>query len=240
LSDARKFPIKGFIETSFLDWKDHLSSVIFTGGCNFRCPFCHNSELVLQHARLADIPEEAIVAHLRKFRKWVDRVVITGGEPTLQKGLHRFAARLKEEGFCVKLDTNGSNPEVVKKLVREGLVDYVAMDIKGPTMVYERWCGIQVDREKIEESIDFLLSGEIEHEFRMTVVPFLHRENDVYEAATRVRGARRFTVQSFVPRNTLNPAFAHIRPHSPDRIGRIRQNVEGIVRDAQVTRTLRQ
>jgi pyruvate formate lyase activating enzyme len=240
LSNAPKFPIKGFIETSFLDWKDHLSSVVFTGGCNFRCPFCHNSELVLQHARLTDIPEDTIVARLKKFRKWVDRVVVTGGEPTLQKGLGQFVGRLKREGFRVKLDTNGSNPEVVKGLVRDGLVDYVAMDIKGPTVVYERWCGTEVDRDTIEESIDFLLSGEIEHEFRMTVVPFLHRESDVYEAAARVRGTNRFTVQSFVPRNTLNPAFTQIRPHSPDRIARIRQNVEGIIRDAQITHTLRQ
>jgi pyruvate formate lyase activating enzyme len=240
LSAEPNFSVKGFIETSFLDWKDHLSSVLFTGGCNFRCPFCHNSDLVLNHHRLIDLPEEQILGHLRKFRKWVDRVVITGGEPTLQKGLPVFAERLKQEGFKVKLDTNGSHPEVVKVLVKAGLVDYIAMDIKGPTAAYDRWCGTTVDRDKIEESIDFIRSGAIDHEFRMTVVPFLHKEADVYEAASRAGGTKRFTVQDFVPRNTLNPAFANVRPFSPDRMMKIRQNVEGIIQDAQVRRTLHQ
>jgi anaerobic ribonucleoside-triphosphate reductase activating protein len=149
------FPVKGFIETSFLDWKDHLSSVFFTGGCNFRCPFCHNSDLVLNHDRLLDIPEEQILGNLRKFRKWIDRVVVTGGEPTLQKGLPVFAERLKREGYKVKLDTNGSHPEVIKDLVSAGLIDCIAMDIKGPITGYDRWCGTTVDRDKIEESIDF-------------------------------------------------------------------------------------
>ena len=233
-------PIKGFIETSFLDWKDHLSSVVFMGGCNFRCPFCHNSDLVLNHARMHDIPEEQIQANLRRFKKWIDKVVITGGEPTLQKGLAPFAERLKADGYQVKLDTNGSHPEVVKELVKNGLVDCIAMDIKGPTQVYERWCGTNVDRDKIEESIDFIMEGHVDHEFRMTVVPFLHKESDVYEAAGRVRGARRFTVQAFVPRNTLNPAFANVKPFSPDRMMKIRQQVESIIQDAQVSRTLHQ
>ncbi len=232
------FPIKGFIDTSFLDWKEHLSSVVFTGGCNFRCPFCHNSDLVLNHARLADIAEEQIRMSLRKFRKWVDRVVITGGEPTLQPGLRPFAERLKRDGFKIKLDTNGSHPEIVKELVKSGLIDFIAMDIKGPTMVYERWCGTSVNRDKIEESIDYIMEGHVDHEFRMTVVPFLHKESDVYEAASRVKGARRFSVQAFVPRNTLNPAFAHARPFSPDRMMKIRQNVENMIRDAEIPRTL--
>jgi pyruvate formate lyase activating enzyme len=240
LSAEHNFQIKGFIETSFLDWKDHLSSVLFTGGCNFRCPFCHNSDLVLRHHQLTDIPDEQVFGHLRKFRKWIDRVVITGGEPTLQKGLAAFVQRLKQEGFKVKLDTNGSKPEVVKELVNAGLIDYIAMDIKGPASGYDRWCGTTVNRDKIEESIDFLRGGLIEHEFRMTVVPFLHKEADVYEAVARIRTDKRFFVQDFVPRNTLNPAFAHIRPFSPDRMVKIRQKVEGIIKDAQVSRTLHQ
>jgi pyruvate formate lyase activating enzyme len=233
-------PIKGFIETSFLDWKDHLSSVLFTGGCNFRCPFCHNSDLVLNHGRMVDIPEEQIRASLRKFRKWVDRVVITGGEPTLQPGLAPFAERLKQDGYKIKLDTNGSHPDIVKGLVARGLIDCIAMDIKGPTMVYERWCGTSVDRDRIEESIDFIMEGRVDYEFRMTVVPFLHKESDIYEAAERVRGARRFFVQAFVARNTLNPAFANIKPFSPDRMIRIRQQVESIIQDAKISRTLHQ
>ena len=234
------FPVKGFIETSFLDWKDHLSSVFFTGGCNFRCPFCHNSDLVLNHGHLLDIPEEQILGNLRKFRKWIDRVVVTGGEPTLQKGLPGFVECLKREGFKVKLDTNGSHPEVIKDLASAGLIDYIAMDIKGPIKGYDRWCGTTIDCDKIEESIDFIIGGRIDHEFRMTVVPFLHKEADVYEAASRVGDAKRFTVQDFVPRNTLNPAFLSVKSFSPDRMSKIRQNVEGIMQDAKVRRTLHQ
>ena len=240
MSAEHSFHIKGFIETSFLDWRGHLSSVIFTGGCNFRCPFCHNSDLVLQHDRVPDIPDAQIFAHLMKFRKWIDRVVITGGEPTLQRGLPLFAKRLKEKGFKVKLDTNGSHPGVVKDLVAAGLIDYIAMDMKGPISGYNRWCGTTVHPAAIEESIDFISATSLEHEFRMTVVPFLHKEVDVYEAASRVAKAKRFFVQDFVPRNTLNPAFAHLRPFSPDRMTKIRQKVEGIIQDAQVRRTLHQ
>lgn len=240
MSAEHRFPIKGFIETSFLDWKEHLSSVLFTGGCNFRCPFCHNSDLVLKHEQIADITEEHIFGHLRKFRKWIDRVVITGGEPTLHKGLRAFVQRLKQEGLRVKLDTNGSHPEVVKELVEAGLIDYIAMDIKGPTSFYDRWCGTAVNRDKIEESIEFIREGRIDYEFRMTVVPFLHKEADVYEAASRVGGAKRFFIQDFVPRNTLNPAFAHVRPFSLDRMEKIRKNVAGIIQNAQVRRTLHQ
>jgi len=240
LSAGHNFPVKGFIETSFLDWKDHLSSVFFTGGCNFRCPFCHNSDLVLNHDRLLDVPEEQILGNLRKFRKWIDRVVVTGGEPTLQKGLPVFAELLKREGYKVKLDTNGSHPEVIKDLVKAGFIDFIAMDIKGPIAGYDRWCGATVDRDKIEESIDFIIGGQIDHEFRMTVVPFLHKEADVYEAASRVGDAKRFTVQDFVPRNTLNPAFLSVKSFSPDRMSKIRQNVEGIMQDAKVRRTLHQ
>lgn len=225
-------PIKGFIETSFIDWKGQLSSVIFTGGCNFRCPYCHNSGLVLQPERLDDVPPDHVFATLKKYKNWVDKVVITGGEPTIHKGLTRLANDLKRRDIKVKLDTNGSNPSVLKELAAEGLVDYVAMDLKGPVEQYKRWCGVDVDLRLIEESIDFLLEGTVDYEFRMTLVPFFHKEADVYEATERIKGGRRFFIQAFRPENTLDRTFAHIKPFSPQKMGWIKTNVASIMRDA--------
>jgi pyruvate formate lyase activating enzyme len=230
---AESISIKGFIETSFIDWKGHLASVVFTGGCNFRCPYCHNGGLVLNPANLEDIPPEHVFLTLKKYKNWVEHVVITGGEPTIHEGLPSFLAELKSRGLMIKLDTNGSNFPVVKRLVSEGLVDYIAMDIKGPTERYERWCGVETDTAVIEKSIDFILEGNVDYEFRMTVVPFLHREEDVYQAAERVSAARRFFIQEFRPISTLNPTFAQIRPFSPHKITRIRQTVAEILRSAQ-------
>src|SRR5512145_2913144 len=181
LSTAREYPIKGFIETSFLDWKECLSSVIFLGGCNFRCPFCHNKDLVLDHITMENIPMEYIIASIRKYKHWVEGVVVTGGEPTINLDIFSLLGQLKSEKMRIKLDSNGSNPQVLKGLVNDGLVDYVAMDVKGPIDRYSRWCGINVDTRRIRESIEFILEGNVDYEFRMTVVPFLHREEDVYE-----------------------------------------------------------
>ena len=222
LSTALNPPIKGFIETSFLDWKECLSSVIFLGGCNFRCPYCHNKDLVLNHAAMEDIPMEYIIASLRKYKNWVDRVVITGGEPTISMSLFGLIGQLKSEKMHIKLDTNGSNPQILKGLVNDGLIDYVAMDVKGPLDRYSRWTGANVDTKRIQESIEFLLEGNIDYEFRMTVVPFLHREDDIYEVASFVQKAKKFFIQEFRPECTLSLAYARIQPFPPDKMEKIR------------------
>lgn len=219
------FPVKGFIDTSFIDWKGQLSSVVFTGGCNFRCPYCHNSSIVLHPEQIENVPLEYIFGHLRKYKHWIERIVITGGEPTINKELTTFIEQLKHEGLMVKLDTNGSSPSVIKDLTNKGLIDYIAMDIKGPVKSYKRWCGVDISEDLIEESIQFILEGKVDYEFRMTVVPFLHREEDVYEVADYITHAKKFFIQKFRPDNTLNPAFSHIKPFSPEKMQSIRQNV---------------
>ena len=222
-------PIRGFLETSFIDWKGCLSSVIFTGGCNFRCPFCHNTDLVLHPDTMEEIPLEHIVLNLRKYKKWVDRVVITGGEPTIHMDLFHIIGQIRSEGIKIKLDTNGSSPFMLKGLVNDGLIDCVAMDVKGPVNRYKRWCGVDVNTNNIEESIRFILEGKVDYEFRMTVVPFLHREDDVYEVAEYIRDAKRFTIQEFRPHNTLDRSYENIKPFSPDKIAKIRETAEGIM-----------
>jgi len=222
--------IKGFIETSFVDWKGCLASVLFLGGCNFRCPFCHNRDLVLNPGGFESVPLEYVVATIRKYRAhWVDKIVVTGGEPTVHKNLSSLIRLLKKEGMSVKLDTNGSNPAVVKGLAREGLIDCIAMDVKGPLDRYSRWCGSEVNDQDVRESIEFIRESGVDHYFRMTVVPFLHQEDDVYTVAAELLGSKDFIVQTFRPDITLNPAYERIKPFSPDKMTRIKQNVADIM-----------
>lgn len=222
--------IKGFIETSFVDWKGCLASVLFVGGCNFRCPFCHNRDLVLNPGGFENVPLEYVVATIRKYRAhWVDKIVVTGGEPTVHENLSSLIRLLKKEGMSIKLDTNGSNPAAVKGLVREGLIDCIAMDVKGPLDRYSRWCGSEVNDQNIRESIEFITESGVDHYFRMTVVPFLHQEDDVYTVAAELRGSKDFIVQTFRPDITLNPAYERIKPFSPDKMTRIKQNVADIM-----------
>lgn len=228
-SREHNLPIKGFIETSFVDWRGYISSVAFLGGCNFRCPFCHNRELVTGYSQLEDIPIEYIIVTLRRHRNWINNIVVTGGEPLLHKDIYSLIGRLKQEGLAIKLDTNGSFPSVLKGLVNDGLVDYIAMDMKGPVEQYQRWTGVDIETAKIRESIDFILEGTVEYEFRMTVVPFLHTEKDIYRAAEEIREAKRFYIQEFRPVNTLDPSYEHIRPFPADKISAIRANVKEIV-----------
>jgi pyruvate formate lyase activating enzyme len=183
---------------------------------------------------MVDVPFDRVLGRLQKFRKWIEHVVVTGGEPTLQQGLPSAISMLKRRGLKVKLDTNGSRPRVLKALVTAGMIDYVAMDIKGPLDGYDRWCGVRVKKEAIRESIDFLLQGNVEYEFRMTLVPFLHREHDAYRAAEEIASARRFFLQDFVPRDTLDPKYATVQPFSPEKMKSIRESVRTIIDHAPV------
>ena len=209
--------------------------VVFAGGCNFKCPFCHNRDLVLNPYSMHDVPFDYIEERLRKFRKWIERVVITGGEPTIHEGLRSTIEAFRALGCRVKLDTNGSNPEVVQGLVADGLIDYIAMDVKGPLDGYERWCGTAVDKAKIRQSIDFILEGRVDYEFRMTLVPFLHHEQDAYDVAEGSKAARRFFLQDFVPRETVNPKYSSIQPFSPEKMKSVRRTVEEILEHAPLS-----
>ncbi|MGD0235020.1 MAG: anaerobic ribonucleoside-triphosphate reductase activating protein [Syntrophorhabdales bacterium] len=221
--------IKGLIETSFIDWPGFMAAVLFTGGCNFRCPFCHNPDLVVNSTSLPTMPFPSVLRRLKARQDWVDRVVITGGEPTIHKTLPRTIEGLKEAGFHLKLDTNGSYPEMVRSLVEQSLVDFVAMDVKGPLAGYGRFCGINTDNANVRETISFLLEGKVPYLFRMTVVPVLHREEDVLRVAESLRGAARFVLQEFRPHNTLDPAFCAIRPYTPEKFESLRRKVDSLM-----------
>lgn len=228
-----RVPIKGLIETSFVDWRGWLSAVLFMGGCNFRCPFCHNRDLVENAGSLPTIPLRTVLARLGTQKDWVDRVVVTGGEPTIHRGLPDTMKSLKDADFRVKLNTNGSNPGMVRDLVEHGLVDYVAMDVKGPLLNYYQWCGVSADVGKIRKTISFLMKAEVPYEFRMTVVPFLHGAEDVYGVAETLKQADLFTIQQFRPTNTLDPNFTAIRPYTPEKMDTLRCMVRSIMAGPQ-------
>lgn len=190
--------IQGFQKTTLLDYPKHVAATIFFGGCNFRCPFCHNGDLVLSPDREPGFPSEEILACLDRRKKILDGVCITGGEPTLQPELAFFLGRIKDLGLSVKLDTNGYRPDVLRDLLQSGLVDYVAMDIKGAPDKYAAICDLShMDFSRIEASVDFLMTGAVEYEFRTTVVRELHEEKDFLEIGRWLSGARAYFLQGY-------------------------------------------
>jgi pyruvate formate lyase activating enzyme len=210
--------IKGWVHSSLLDYPGRIAASLFCGGCNFRCPNCHNSHLVLRPDDSPDIPEAEIWALLRKRRGLLDGVVLSGGEPTLQVNLLPFATRLRERGFLVKLDTNGYRPDVMRAMIKEGAVDYVAMDVKAPLEHYALAVGVPVDVSRIRQSMELLLDGRVEYEFRTTVVPGILAEDDIVQIAQEIAGASRYFLQQFVPRDTLDPDMLRRAPYPSHQV----------------------
>lgn len=188
----------GLQKLTLLDFPGKVACTVFTGGCNFRCPFCHNAQLVLLPEGHDALDTEAFFKFLGKRQGVLDGVCVTGGEPLLHADIADFIRRIRSLGFAVKLDTNGSFPDQLKALVREGLVDYVAMDIKHAPAWYASAVGIDgFDTARVEQSIDFLLSDAVPYEFRTTVVAEIHSDGDFAAIGRRIRGAHRYFLQSF-------------------------------------------
>lgn len=187
--------IKGFQKSSFIDYPDKISAVIFTGGCNFRCGYCHNGELVIN--KLEALKTEEVFALLEKRKKYIDAVCISGGEPTLQKDLPEFLSRIKSLGFLVKLDTNGTNPDVLTELLKRELLDYIAMDIKAPLKKYRKITLEKADIEKIKRSVEIIKNSKVEYEFRTTVCKELISPSDILAIAKEIRGCRKYTIQNY-------------------------------------------
>lgn len=206
--------IHGLIKTSLVDYPGMLACTIFTGGCNFRCPYCQNKSLVLTPESEPVIPAETVLDYITKRQNILEGVCITGGEPTLQRDLGNFIRRIKELGLKVKLDTNGTRPDILKKLYTDGLLDYIAMDIKAPPKNYAQVSGIDdPDLEKLQESIDFIMSSMKEYEFRTTVVKELHTLDDIREIIQWIRGAKQYTIQSYRDSQTvICPGFSSYDP----------------------------
>jgi pyruvate formate lyase activating enzyme len=207
------------VRTSLIDYPEHIATVLFTGGCNFRCPSCHNADLVLRPGELPNLPQEEVTTFLSRRVGLVDGVVITGGEPTLQNDLSPFLRQVRKRGLDVKLDTNGYRPDVLAALLSEGLVDYVAMDVKAPPGKYPLLAGRDdVDTSRLERSIALLREGNLCYELRTTVVPGLLNEDDIEEIAHWIAGAERYVLQQFRPLHTLDPALEMVTPYPMERL----------------------
>lgn len=196
--------LHGFQKMTLLDYPGKVACTVFTGGCNFRCPFCHNALLVNQLDEAEEYSEEEIIEYLKKRKGLLDGVAVTGGEPLLTDDAIEFIKKIKAEGYPVKLDSNGSFPERLKLLIDEGLVDYVAMDIKNSKELYAETAGIKnLDISKIEQSVSLLLEGKVDYEFRTTVVGGFHTVESITSAAKWISGAKRYFLQNFVDSGNL-------------------------------------
>jgi len=228
--------IKGFIDVSFVDWDGKISSVIFLPNCDFRCPFCHNLNLVFNPEKMDTIPFEYVENQLERQRGWTDGVCITGGEPTLHSDLPELCSRLKKMGFQVKVDTNGTNPSMLKKLMKNGLIDYVAMDVKAPLSVkkYSKASGVKAEKmlESVKESVEILLGSSMDYEFRTTVVPRLHDEEDIEQICRSLVGCKKYVLQKFdvsLGKETINPEFMKLKPFTDEEIQRFLAAAQKII-----------
>jgi pyruvate formate lyase activating enzyme len=219
--------IGGLQKTTLIDYPGRISCTVFLIGCDFRCPWCYSSELVLpEKIKLQPrISEKEFFNFLKERKGLLEGIVICGGEPTIHKDLPDFIKKIKELGYLIKLDTNGSNPRMLKQLIAEGLVDYVAMDIKAPKEKYDKATGVKVKIRDIEKSIDILKQGKIEYEFRTTVVPTIHLKEDVIEIAKWLSPAKKYFLQNFRPEKTINPEFEKIKPYPEDFLIEIQKEI---------------
>lgn len=182
---------------SMVDYEGKIACTVFTGGCNFRCPFCHNALLVLGNVSNQTIDESEVLEYLKKRKGLVDGVVVSGGEPTLQQDLEDFIRKVKGLGYLVKLDTNGTHPEVVERLLSEKLLDYIAMDVKNSVKKYPLTVDKHLDISVIEKSIDLIKNSGVEYEFRTTLIREFHTEDDIAKIADMIEGAERYYMQKY-------------------------------------------
>jgi pyruvate formate lyase activating enzyme len=196
----------GFQKLTLIDYPGHLAVTVFTTGCSFRCPFCHSPELVIGSGKnMAGLKEKDFFVFLQKRRGKLTGVCITGGEPTIQPDILDFIKKIKKMGYAVKLDTNGMRPDVLKKAIDGHLVDFIAMDIKNSLKNYDQTAGVKVDKERIKLSVDLLMHACLPYEFRTTVVPGIHTENDFLDIAAWISGARSYWLQKYQEIKILDP-----------------------------------
>jgi len=213
--------VKGLEKFAPKDFPGFIASTVFLGGCNFRCPYCHNAELVLRPERLADIPMEFFLAYLDSRKGWLEGICVTGGEPLLAEEIEIFLTVIKQRGLLIKLDTNGSRPDRLESLLAEGLVDRIAMDIKAPLERYREVTGSRVNADDIARSASILRESGLPHLFRTTVVPGLIGVEDIEAIGRWLEGAAVYQVQQFSPVGTLDAEYRRIKPYSRDEVKRL-------------------
>jgi pyruvate formate lyase activating enzyme len=218
--------IKGLEKFAAKDFPGYISSTVFLGNCNFRCPYCHNADLVLRPESLPTLPLDYFLCYLDARKNWLEAICISGGEPLLETDLEDLVRVVKERNLLIKVDTNGSLPARLEDLFRQGLVDYVAMDVKAPLERYKEVTRSEVRPEDISRTIKLVRSSGIRHIFRTTVVPGLVGRNDLLKIAQMLEGEDIFQIQPFIPANTVDKRFLQVNPFSREEI----EEMAGLVR----------
>lgn len=217
----------GIQKLTLIDYPGKVAATIFTVGCNFLCPYCHNPELVdpKKIKEQKKVSEEEILRFLAMRQGLLEAVCITGGEPTIYSDLPEFVKKIKDMGFLVKLDSNGSNPQMLEKLLAEGLVDFIAMDIKAPLEKYKKVAGERVSLKNIQRSTELVRMAP-DYEFRTTVLPMLHSQKDILSIGRWLQGSGKYYLQQFKPTKTLDSAFLKAKPFAWEKIVKLRGLLE--------------
>lgn len=208
--------IGGWNPFTLLDYPKKTAAIIFTAGCNMRCGYCHNANFVLPEniQQQQNISWKEIESFLEKRKGLLDGVVISGGEPTLQKNLKNIIQKIKKMGFLVKLDTNGTHPDILQNLIEEDLLDFIAMDIKGSADIYNKICGMPINIEAIYKSIDIIINANIDYEFRSTILPEYHTKNVLCAMGLMIKGSKVWALQNFRSHSTLDIRFSNKKSFS--------------------------
>jgi pyruvate formate lyase activating enzyme len=210
--------IGGLQKVSLIEYPGKICAIIFSQGCNFRCPYCYNPELVNPDLYKECLPEDEVFSFLEKRRGKLDAVTITGGEPTIQNDLVEFIKRVRKMGYLIKIDTNGSHPEVIEKLISRKLIDYIAMDVKGPLKKYRMITRSQIHEDEIKQCIEIIMQSGIPYEFRTTVPKKLLEESDILEIGKLIKNARLYLLQHFIPTRTLDKEFLNYEAYSREEM----------------------
>ena len=214
----------GLERLTLIDYPGKVAAMVYTIGCNFRCPYCHNPELVDETVSTR-ISEEEVLTFLSSRRKLLDGLVVTGGEPTMHDDLLPFLKKVKSQGFLVKLDSNGTRPDMLKEAIDRTLVDYIAMDVKAPLRTYSRTVARPVDTQALKKSIELLLQGRVDYEFRTTLVRSMTSPDDIREIGREIHGAKAYYLQRFIPTKILNPQFRRKTTYSDEELEVLREEL---------------
>ncbi len=228
--------IGGLQKMTLIDYPDKIACTVFVAGCNFRCPWCYSRELVLPEKikKQPCITEKEFFDFLKSRQGLLEGVVVCGGEPCLNKKLPRFVKKIKDLGYAVKIDTNGSNPDILKYLIDKRLIDYVAMDIKSPKEKYQKITAKKLNIKNIEKSILLLLENKVDYEFRTTIIPGLLEKKDIIKIANWINGAKKYYLQNFRPEKTINSKFEKIKPYSQEYLLEIQRAISPLFEICQV------
>lgn len=221
-------------KTSLIEFPGFLSCIIFTQGCNFRCPYCHNPELVLPEKFGDTISENEVFSFLEKRRKYLEGVVITGGEPTIQMDIFDFIKKIKSLNFKVKLDTNGSKPEIIEELLNKNLIDYISMDIKGPFEKYENIVGVKVNISEIQKSIDIIINSNIDYEFKTTIIKSQLGFDDFDKIGKIIEGAKKYFLQKFRPSKLVDEKFLKEETYTDEDFEIIKKKMQNYVKYCEI------